>query len=80
MQVSHRKAAAACTQAAFVAAVANVSDLQTSASLLSESLTTLGMPSNSTIFLPIDSAWTAFQATNGVHGVLLRTTAAVFRH
>jgi uncharacterized surface protein with fasciclin (FAS1) repeats len=75
--VSGNGVAAACTQAQFVSAVANVSDLQTSSSLLSGALATIGARSNSTVFLPTDSAWTKFRAANGVSAPDANRTIAI---
>ena len=54
-----------CTAAEFVAGVASVSDLQTSAALINSSIPIIGIPNNSSLFLPTDSAWAAFRAANG---------------
>ncbi len=55
-----------CDAGNFTQGVANISNLQTSSQLLSNSLGFLGAPSNSTVFLPTDAAWAAFRAANGV--------------
>ena len=57
---------AACTADEFVAGVDNVTDLEISAGLLNGTLPILGVPSNSTILLPTDAAWSTFQETYGV--------------
>ena len=54
-----------CDPATFIQGVVNISDLQTSSGLLASSLSIIGAPNNSAVFLPTDAAWAAFRATNG---------------
>ena len=55
----------ACDAGNFTQGAANISSLQTSSQLLPTTLSILGAPSNSTVFLPTDAAWAAFRAANG---------------
>ena len=65
MQVVSGQATLGCDAGNFTQGVANISNLQTSAQLLNNTLSFLGAPSNSTVFLPTDAAWASFRAANG---------------
>lgn len=71
--------AAPCTPDEYVAQVATVPTLTTSATLLGVVLAIMGgAPTNSSVFLPTNAAWEAFRAENGASAPDVNRTVAIF--